>query len=242
MTPTEKHPGSLSRPAQVFLHVLILCVLSTAAPSDSVPPTLELEPVDASEVALFEDVSEWVDEEREVPTDRASVRDEIRRRSTSFEVFRSYHGAEERHALVGTMPYGEIIRRASLRYGVDALLLASVIEAESGFDPRAVSRRGAVGLMQLLPTTAGTDAESLVDPTLNVDRGARYLRGLLDLYGGDLELALAAYNAGPGNVRRHGGVPPFRETRAYVEKVLRRYVDHHRTVWQASEDADLLLG
>jgi soluble lytic murein transglycosylase-like protein len=143
---------------------------------------------------------------------------------------------------VASLPFGDDIRRASIRHGVDALLLAAVIEVESRFRPEAVSHRGAVGLMQILPATAGLSAEELANPSANVDRGARYLHRLLERFGGDLELALAAYNAGPTNVRRYGGVPPFAETNAYVEKVLRVYVEHHRAVWQASEEADLLLG
>jgi soluble lytic murein transglycosylase-like protein len=158
-------------------------------------------------------------------------------------LFRHFHAEDERYELLSTVPYGTSIRRAAEHYSIDGLLLASMVEVESSFDPQAVSYRGAVGLMQLMPTTAvALSLEDLHDPDLNVDRGARYLRYLLDLYDGDLELALAAYNAGPGNVRRYGGIPPFRETQNYVQKVLSLYVGHHQVVWQDSEAGELLVG
>ena len=223
---------------------LILAALSATVPSASLP-ALDLDPLDSGDLRVIEDVSRWVEADdfsRPTSVREPSVRDEIRRRSTGFEVFRSFHDREDRHAYVSSLPFGDIIRAASSRHGVDSLLLAAVIEVESSFDPRAVSHRGAVGLMQVLPATAGLSADDLADPTSNIDRGARYLHRLLERFGGDLELALAAYNAGPTNVRRYGGVPPFSETQAYVEKVLRLYVEHHRAVWQASDEADLLLG
>lgn len=226
--------------ARVLFLALILGALSATVPSASLP-ALDLDPLDSGDLRVIEDVSRWVETESFAGSP-SSVRDEIRRRSTGFEVFRSYHGREDRHAYVSSLPFGGMIRSASSRHGVDSLLVAAIIEVESSFDPRAVSHRGAVGLMQVLPATAGLSADDLVDPAANLDRGARYLHRLLERFGGDLELALAAYNAGPTNVRRYGGVPPFSETQAYVEKVLRVYVEHHRAVWQASEEAGLLLG
>lgn len=220
----------------VLLHMLLLTLFSTSVPSGS-SPALDLEAVDSGDLRIIEDVSRWVDD-----AEAKSVRDEIRRRPTGFEVFRSFHAREDRHAYVAAQPFGNHIREASSRHGVDSLLLLSMIEVESSFKPGVVSRRGAVGLMQVLPTTAGLTLEELTQPPVNIDRGARYLRRLLDRFGGDLELTLAAYNAGPTNVRRYGGVPPFAETQSYVEKVLRLYVEHHRAVWQASEEGGLLLG
>lgn len=115
---------------------------------------------------------------------------------------------------------GELARK----HGLDPALVLAVISVESAFQPAAVSPKGAQGLMQLMPATARelgvTDA---LDPAQNVDGGVRYLRALVEQYKGDLRLALAAYNAGAGAVKRHGGVPPYRETRDYVEKVLKRY-------------------
>jgi len=117
-----------------------------------------------------------------------------------------------------------IVMEAADRHRVDQALLRAVIQTESGWNPTAVSRKGAAGLMQLLPVTAQRFGVSDVfNPRQNVDAGARYLKVLLDRYNGDLDLALAAYNAGEGAVARHGGVPPFRETRDYVQKVQNQY-------------------
>lgn len=113
------------------------------------------------------------------------------------------------------------IQRAAEKYNVPADLVRSVIRCESNFDARAVSRAGAQGLMQLMPATAGDlGVSDPFDIDQNVDGGTRYLRQMLDRFEGDIELALAAYNAGPGTVSRYGGVPPYRETRAYVKKVM----------------------
>ncbi len=121
-------------------------------------------------------------------------------------------------------PYAQIIRAAAQKHGVDADLISSVITAESDFNPRAVSPKRARGLMQLMPATAAQLAVSdPFDPAQNVDAGTRYLKQLLETYGQDLTLALAAYNAGPERVARYRGVPPFPETRAYVRRVLADY-------------------
>ena len=120
--------------------------------------------------------------------------------------------------------FGNLIRAAAEKHGVDEDLITSVITAESAFNPRAVSRKRACGLMQLMPKTAARLAVADVfDPEQNVDAGTRYLKELLEKYGQDLALALAAYNAGPDRVAEYGGVPPFAETRAYVRRVLADY-------------------
>jgi soluble lytic murein transglycosylase-like protein len=116
--------------------------------------------------------------------------------------------------------YDALIGEASIRYGVDAALIRSVMQAESAFDALAVSRAGAMGLMQLMPEVAvefGVDDP--FDPRQNVMAGAKYLRRLLNQYGGDLPLVLASYNAGAGVVGQYGGVPPFPETQNYVKRV-----------------------
>lgn len=113
-----------------------------------------------------------------------------------------------------------IFSRASSVYGVSENLLKAVARAESGFNPNAVSRCGAVGVMQLMPGTArALGVADSYDPEQNIMGGAKYLRQMLDEFGGDVELALAAYNAGPGAVRKYGGVPPYAETQNYVRTV-----------------------
>jgi Rod binding domain-containing protein len=116
--------------------------------------------------------------------------------------------------------FGEIIAEAAHESKLDSALIQSVIKAESNGDPNAISRAGAKGLMQLADSTAlDLGVVNPFDPRANVLGGARYLRNLIDRYKGDLRLALAAYNAGPGTVERHGGVPPFRETHDYIRRV-----------------------
>jgi soluble lytic murein transglycosylase-like protein len=127
--------------------------------------------------------------------------------------------------LARSVQYDPIIEAASASTSIEAELLRAVIVVESGFDAGAVSPKGARGLMQLMPATARAyGAADAGDPTQNVHAGARYLRYLMDRYGNDLELVLAAYNAGETAVERYKRtVPPYRETLAYVPKVLRIY-------------------
>lgn len=116
------------------------------------------------------------------------------------------------------------IRRLSEEHKVETSLITAVIKAESNFDTYAVSRAGAVGLMQVLPSTAKDyGVHDLFDPEQNLSAGTRHLSKLLSLYEGNLELALAAYNAGEKAVSRYGGIPPFRETQNYVRYVLALY-------------------
>jgi soluble lytic murein transglycosylase-like protein len=118
----------------------------------------------------------------------------------------------------------QVVQSASDRYRLDPDLVNSVIRAESGFNPRAVSRKGATGLMQLMPKTASRlGVANAFDPEANVDGGSRYLRALLEQYNFDLIKALAAYNAGPERVQQYGGVPPYYETRAYVARIVRDF-------------------
>jgi soluble lytic murein transglycosylase-like protein len=121
-------------------------------------------------------------------------------------------------------PFRDLIESAASRYGVDVDLITSVIAAESNFDPKAVSRRNARGLMQLLPQTAARlGVQHLFDPRENIDAGTHYLRDLLVQYKNDLALTLAAYNAGPQRVHQYGRVPPFAETQSYVRRVRNAY-------------------
>jgi hypothetical protein len=118
----------------------------------------------------------------------------------------------------------EVVSAASDRYRLDPDLVNSVIRAESGFNPHAVSPKGAQGLMQLMPQTASKlGVPNAFDPAANVEGGTRYLRELLELYNYDMVKALAAYNAGPQRVEQYRGVPPYRETRAYVASIVRDF-------------------
>ena len=127
-------------------------------------------------------------------------------------------------AHTGTGKLIDIIHAAAARHGVDEKLITSVIAAESNFNPRAVSRKQAQGLMQLLPaTSARFSVKDAFDPAQNIEAGTRYLKQLIERYRGNLVLALAAYNAGPEVVAKYGGVPPIAETRAYIRRVADRY-------------------
>ena len=146
-----------------------------------------------------------------------------------------------------TTPYLDVIRATAQRYGVPDRLVSAVIRAESGFNPRAVSRKGAQGLMQLMPGTASVlGVRNSFDPTQNIDGGVRHLRTLIDRFPGNLPLAIAAYNAGEGAVTSYGGIPPFRETREYVSRVLEYYDgatdgSHPQRVYRVVDDDGTLV-
>lgn len=124
--------------------------------------------------------------------------------------------------------YDVLISRTAQKHGMDPALVKAVIKAESNFNHQAVSPKGARGLMQLMPATASSlQVDDSFHPEKNIDGGVRYLRYLIRLFNGDLRLALAAYNAGEKAVQRYGGVPPYRETQQYVQRVL-AYLDGYR--------------
>jgi Transglycosylase SLT domain len=118
-------------------------------------------------------------------------------------------------------PYGEIIAAMSEAHGVDPLLVRALIQVESNYRPRAKSHKGAMGLMQLMPATAREHkVRNPYDPKANIGAGVKHLKALIDRFDGALDMALAAYNAGEGAVKKFGGIPPYRETRNYVSKIL----------------------
>ena len=124
--------------------------------------------------------------------------------------------------------YDDLIVKASERHKIEPALIKAIIKAESNFNHRAVSRKGAKGLMQLMPATASSlQVQDSFHPENNIEGGVKYLRYLLNYFNGNLPLALAAYNAGENAVIRHRGIPPYRETQVYVERVL-SYLDKFR--------------
>lgn len=221
--------------------VVLFLAFETTPSVPSVPSSIEAP--DPAEIAILEDLQSWLFGEASSTfafgeVDLASA---IRSRPGSFALFRDYPSEQASSDFLRRLPYGSEIEIVAERYRVDGLLIAALVEVESGFDAEALSSRGAVGLMQITPITAETFGVSdTLDPRINLDIGARYIRRLLKSYDNDLELALAAYNAGPGNVRRYGGVPPFPETQSYVQKVLASYLQNCREVWQ-EEGSDRLL-
>jgi len=125
--------------------------------------------------------------------------------------------------------YHSLIVAAAYRYKVEPAIIKAIIMAESGFNSKAVSKVGARGLMQLMPRTARyLGVEDSFKPAHNIDAGVRYFKYLLDKFDGEIELALAAYNAGSYNVRKYGGIPPFKATQFYINKVL-KYYEVYRT-------------
>jgi soluble lytic murein transglycosylase-like protein len=191
-----------------------------------------------AEVETLARVAAWF-AEGEAAAETDEILEAIRKDPKGFSLFAGSKDQVERGEVLANVPFAAQIAKAAAAHQVDSLLVASVVEVESTFDPEAGSHKGAVGLMQLLPSTAGMSRSKLLEPSANLAAGSAYLAEMIERFDGDLGLALAAYNAGPTNVRRHEGVPPFPETEQYVEKVLSRYVEYHRQLWRVSRGIDL---
>jgi hypothetical protein len=152
-----------------------------------------------------------------------------KKRDVFFEEIRRINDTIREDFFSAAMPYGDLIHEKAAKYDVDPALVAAVIEQESRFRHKARSPVGAQGLMQLMPRTGRwMGANDLYDPEQNVDAGVKYIKYLQKQFGGNLKQTVAAYNAGEGNVKRYGGVPPFRETQTYVRKVLGNYARRNR--------------
>lgn len=149
-----------------------------------------------------------------MPTTLLKLQQQIEQASNSGQTTKAQHNSD----------YSDLIKKAAAQFNVPERLISSVIKHESNFNAGTVSRAGAQGLMQLMPGTAKfLGVKNSFDPEQNITGGTRYLKQMLDQFGGDIKLALAAYNAGPGNVKKYGGIPPFKETQNYVKKVLNTF-------------------
>ena len=238
----------------VLATVLTLAISLGSTPSDTSVPAPYQQPVPQKDAAELQDLAHWMiagrtaggADGRSAPRSFQAIRTEDFEAAVStepqelslFEPGPLGPDIEARRRFLHGLPYGTAIALAAERHEVDGLLLAAIVAVESGFTPEAVSPRGATGLMQVRPAVGRAYGTSdLFDPHANVDAGTRYLRSLMKDYEGDLELTLAAYNAGPAAVARYGGVPPYRETRAYVRKVMARYEEYSRRANEAPPGA-----
>jgi hypothetical protein len=182
------------------------------------------------ELALFD--GEWLPETLTEKTHAPQ-----RRRDVFFEEVRRFNDVVRKDFFVAAMPYGDLIHEKAEKYDVDPVLVAAVIEQESRFRSRARSQVGAKGLMQLMPRTGRwMGASDLYDPEQNIDAGVKYIKYLQKRFRGNMKKTLAAYNAGEGNVKRYGGVPPFRETQHYVKKVMKNYDKRNRELKEFEQD------
>jgi len=240
----KRLPSRLRTPLTLMAAVLFLAFIFESTPSDTAPtdPYLMPPPVETQDIARFlvdgAGASDGQFHAFQAGDLEAAVNPSPEPRQISL--LDSGADPQSRRRLLRRMPYGKDIVLAAERHQVDGLLLAAIIAVESDFAPHAVSSRGALGLMQVIPELAadyGVKGD-LLDPRVNVEVGSRYVSGLIKDYKGDLERTLAAYNAGPGAVQRYKGVPPFAETRGFVREVLAHYAKYtQKAEKQASRQA-----
>ncbi len=227
----------------VLTMVLALVISLDSTPSDTSVLTPYQQPAPQEDAAELQDLAHWAIAGPSEPRGFQAIRTEdfeaaLTPGPRELSLVEPGPDPEAQRRFLHGLPYGTAISLAAERHEVDGLLLAAIVAVESGFTPEAVSPRGATGLMQVRPAVGRAyGASDLFDPYANVDVGSRYFRGLMKDYEGDLELALAAYNAGPAAVARYGGVPPYRETRAYVRKVMARYEEYSRRANEARSGA-----
>jgi soluble lytic murein transglycosylase-like protein len=226
-------------PFTVSATMLFLVIAFNSTPSDTAIPDPYRIPNPPPEGQAIRDLARWVVQSRGKRPRVFTPRDldaALNRRPQQLGLLLQESSAAARRELLVRLPYGSEIWRISQRHGVDGLLVASIVQVESGFTRDAVSPRGAVGLMQVLPSTGElygvADLNHLNEPPVNLDVGCRYLGRLLRDFDGDVERTVAAYNAGPATVVRYGGVPPFRETKEYVRRVLEIYRQRSDAAWE----------
>jgi soluble lytic murein transglycosylase-like protein len=189
------------------------------------------------ELALFD--ANWIATEKWLDVTHAAPKKEAK----FFAEMKIINDAVRMAFFAEEIPYGELIYEKAKKYDVDPALVAAVIEQESRFRPQAKSHVGARGLMQLMPRTGRwMGAQDLYNPEQNVDAGVRYIKYLDKRFNGDVRKIVAAYNGGEGNVQRYRGVPPFRETRQYVKKVLTNYDKRTKQLEKYHQDQQLQRG
>jgi soluble lytic murein transglycosylase-like protein len=239
-TPRRRHSGVRKMFLMLVGMVTFLVSIMVAVPSGTTVRDPSVRPPQAADLALMREVSDWLLGGEEANQFRAVTASDLaaalRDEPESFVLFGRPRRRGAERQLVRGLPYGKLIWDSAQRNQIDGLLLASIVETESSFNAHAVSPQGAIGLTQVLPSTAQLfGIQDAAAPAQNIEAGARYFSELMSRFNQDVVLALAAYNAGPESVRRFEGMPPYRETRHYVDRVLSRYVAHYQQLWQRND-------